>query len=104
MQNGNVKLKLTHGQLETVWRTVGNESAVGIKYTSMEEKLLFVNLIAIAKKLNAKWFMPLALNSISLTPSEALAFWLIYNDVEFKDPFQLATMRAILDGIHKRFF
>lgn len=103
MQNGNYKLKLNSNQLIVMHGTItGSAMCVG-RFKTMEEKLLSVNLISIAKKINAKWFMPSAITRLTLTPSEAIAFWLIFNGTDYSNEYQMAVMRNILDEIHKKF-
>lgn len=103
MKSVSYKLKLNTDQLNVLWTTVGGASACVMNYNTMEEKLLLVNLICIAKKLNAKWFMPSKLNTITLTASETIAFWLLFNGKNYSNDYQMAVMRNILDDIHKKF-
>lgn len=103
MQNANYKLKLTSNQLGVMHGTVTGAAACVGRFKTMQEKLLSVNLISIAKKVNAKWFMPSAVTRITLTPSEAIAFWLLFNGAEYSNPYQMSIMRNILDEIHKKY-
>lgn len=116
MQNGNYKMKLTSNQLIVMHGTIlGASKASRINkagwligdspiVADMQDKLLLVNLITIAKKVNAKWFMPTKINTITLTPSESIAFWLLFNGKGYSNEYQMAIMLPILNDIHKRFF
>ena len=103
MQNGSYKIKLNKNQLNTLYFTVNNEAIRQNKYKTMQMKLVLVNILSIAHKLNAKSFMPGSITRITFSASEALAFWLAFNDQEFGNDFTMVLMRNLLDDIHKKF-
>lgn len=95
------KIKLSKDQLNVVYKFVGN--AIESRPKHMQKMLLIANMHSLHKKMLLKWTYPAQVNSITLTMSEAVSFWILFNDMQFDDPFVLATMTPILNDIHRKY-
>lgn len=98
-----VTIKINQDRLNFLYTIVMSATTVQENYNTMNEKLLLVNLITIAKKLNDKCLFPVNQTKLTLTGSEAISFWLVFNKYACADSYQLATLRSVLDSIHKEF-
>ena len=94
------KTRVTIDQLNVIYKLVHNASQLTVK--DLQQKLLICHMISIHKRLLAKWTYPTKLTTVSLTPTEAIAFWLMFHEFNFTDPFVLATINPILTDIHRQ--
>jgi hypothetical protein len=97
----NYTMKLTRDQLNVVHQYV--ELASRIPAKDFAHKLLICQMISIHKKTIVKWSYPVAKNKVKLSVSEAIAFWLMFENEDFTDAFVMVTMRSIINDIHKTF-
>jgi hypothetical protein len=101
MQKDSYKMKLTRDQLNVVHQYV--ELASRIPAKDFAHKLLICQMICIHKKTLVKWSYPKQVNTLKFSASEAIAFWLMFENEDFTDSFVMVTMRAIINDIHKQF-
>jgi hypothetical protein len=70
----------------------------------MQDKLIVSELIEVHKKLLVKWTYPTeGKQTLVLTPSQALAFWLYFSNVIFTDSFMIGMMEPIMTSIHQHY-
>ncbi len=101
MQNDKFKIIATKDQLNAMYGLITN--SVHVHNDSFEHKLVICELVEIYKKILVKWTFPKKVNTITLTPAQAIAFWLYYNKISFNDPFVFATVNPILMSIHQQY-
>ena len=103
MHNEKFKIKLNENELSVVFETL--ETACDIEAKTMLSKLLVCEIISIHKKLLPKFTYMKKVNTISFTASEAVAFWIVFSTYDFNmaGSFIMATMRKVLDAIHKQY-
>jgi len=101
MKKDKIKFKLSADQYQLIHNLVLSRASSNIVNT-MDDKLIRAILIQLFKKLQPKLFVQNDI-TVTLTAAEAIAFWLAFNNRDYRDPFQMATMRNILDTIHKTY-
>lgn len=89
-------------QLDVVYRLVETCSRLPVK--DYEHKLLIAHMICLHKKLLPKYSYPEKVTKLSLPATEALAFFIMFRNEDFTDPFVMATIGTITNSIHKQYF
>ena len=97
----NFRLTLSVDQLNVVYKYISLTACIPVK--NMEHKLLVAHMTRLQIRLVARWTYPQKKNRITFTAPEAIAFYLMFHNEDFFDPFELATMNPIITQIHKEF-
>lgn len=97
------KLKLTVNELNVLQVALLLALQMPLNSNDFRRKMLVCAMQKIHEKVLAKWNYPTRITKISLSNTEAIAFYLMFNDEYFTDEFADLTIRTICNKIHKQY-
>ena len=104
MASEKFKIKVNVSQLRELEQYVGCAAALKPSADQFNHKLLVACMISLHKKILAKWNYPTPITKITMTASEAIAFFLMFNNEDFSGAaYAEITIKNICRDIHKTY-
>lgn len=96
---GKVKFDLTHSEMCVVNHNLSMAASLDPKANDFERKLWIVLLVELHEKVQVKSIRVKENYKLTLTAPQAIAFYLVFSNINYKDPFEFNTMSNICSTI-----
>jgi len=103
MLHEKFKMSLNVDELNVLQHLLEMAVRLPLASEDFQRKMLLCAMKEIHEKVLVKWYYPTTVIKITLTNTQAVAFYLMFNDEYFSNSFTDLTVKTICNKIHKQY-